>query len=46
MREDATDPDLSSVDRLAQVRERAKKIREIRRELAATGEPTNKAHTA
>ncbi len=31
--EDASDPDLSSVERLALVRERAVRIREIRREL-------------
>ncbi len=33
LREDTTDPDLSSVDRLALVRERAMRIREIRRNL-------------
>jgi len=33
LREDATDPVLSSVDRLALVRERAMRIREIRRDL-------------
>lgn len=36
LREAETDPKLSSVERLALVRERARRIREIRRELAAT----------
>jgi hypothetical protein len=33
LREDATDPDISPIERLALVRDRAARIREIRREL-------------
>ena len=36
--EDATDPELSSVERLALVQDRARKIREIRRIMTATPE--------
>ncbi len=36
LREDATDPDMTSVERLALVRDRAKRIREIQRELERT----------
>lgn len=35
LREDATDPEMSSVERLAVVRDRAARIREIREELKA-----------
>ncbi len=35
LREDATDPDLTSLERLALVQDRAKRIREIQRELDA-----------
>ncbi len=35
LREDATDPEISPVERLALVRDRAERIREIRRELEA-----------
>ncbi len=37
LREDATDPALTSVERLALVRDRAKRIREIQRELEMVG---------
>ena len=36
--EAATDPELSKAERLALVQDRARKLRQIRRELAATGE--------
>jgi len=36
LREDATDPEMTSLERLALVRERARRIREIRRELGAS----------
>jgi hypothetical protein len=35
LREDATDPDLTSLERLALVRDRVARVREIRRELEA-----------
>lgn len=35
LREDATDPERSSLERLTLVRDRARRIREIRRELGA-----------
>jgi hypothetical protein len=35
LREDATDPDLTDLERLALVRDRAARIREIRRELGS-----------
>jgi hypothetical protein len=41
--EAATDPDMSSVERLAVVRGRAKKIREIRHMLTAAAESPRKA---
>ncbi len=37
LREDATDPALTSVERLALVRDRAKRIREIQQELEMVG---------
>lgn len=37
LREDATNPDLTALERLALVRERAARIPEIRRELESTG---------
>jgi hypothetical protein len=36
LREDATDPAMTTVERLALVRDRARRIREIRQELATT----------
>lgn len=38
LREDASDPALTSLERLALIRDRAKRIREIRRELFTTKE--------
>jgi hypothetical protein len=35
LREDATDPTMSNLERLAVVRDRARRLREIRRELEA-----------
>jgi hypothetical protein len=36
LREDATDPEMTSLERLALVRDRVRRLREIRRELEAT----------
>ncbi len=40
LREDATDPNIPAVERLALVRDRAKRIREIRLEIAAANQET------
>jgi hypothetical protein len=36
LREDSTDPDMTSLERLTLVRDRARRIREIRRKLEGT----------
>jgi len=42
-KKEATYPEPSSVERLALVQDRRRRMREIRRELAATSEPPSKA---